>query len=129
MQASVPHFVVRSILHRLEFPLIVILYVVQHSVRIADMGLGSNAARITAIRSLPDAHLREFTNEEDQDKQDPEEVEALDEQHVNLEMSFAYRGLPSGQSAASKAHNAHLLVEFFLGLRGLYGFKVRECRA
>lgn len=93
------------------------------------MGLGSNAARITAIRSLPDAHSREFTNEEDQDKQDPEEVEALDEQHVDLEMSFAYRGLPSGQSAASKAHNAHLLVEFFLGLRGLYGFKVRECRA
>ncbi|KAI0089465.1 hypothetical protein BDY19DRAFT_942448 [Irpex rosettiformis] len=104
MQASVPHFV--------------------HSVRIADMGLGSNAARVTAVQSLPDAHSREFTNKEDEDHQDPEEIEALDEQHVNLELSFAYRGLPSGQSAASKAHNAHLLVEFFPGLRGLYGFRI-----
>ena len=90
------------------------------------MGLGSNAARITAIRSLPDARSREFTNKENQDHQDQEEVEALDEQHVNLELSFAYRGLPSGQSAASKAHNAHLLVEFFPGLKNLYGFRVRK---
>ncbi|KAI0703039.1 hypothetical protein BC835DRAFT_1079650 [Cytidiella melzeri] len=104
MQASVPHFI--------------------HSVRISDIGLGSNAARITAIRSLPDTQSREATNKKDQDNQDEEDVEALDEHHVNLEVSFAYRGLPSGQSAASKAQNAHLLVEFFLGLKGLYGFKI-----
>ena len=98
----------------------------QHSVRISDIGLGSNAARITSIRSLPDAHSREFTDEEDHDNQDPEEIEALDQQHVNVEMSFAYRGLPSGQSAMSKARNAHLLVEFFLGVSGLFGMKIRK---
>ena len=35
----------------------------------------------------------------------PDDREALDGDHVNLEVSFAYKGLPSGQSAKSKAHN------------------------
>ena len=102
----------------------------KHSVRISDIGLGSNAARITAMRSLPDseaqkAHQRtagregsapersEGENgqgraaERGGEEQAPAEDERweLDGQHVNLEVSFAYRGLPSGQSAASKAKN------------------------
>ncbi len=91
----------------------------QHSVRIADLGLGSNAARITAIRSLPDSSAQKskednFRRSEDKNQEDDqgqeqtsssEEREELDGQHVNVELSFAYRGLPSGKSAASKARN------------------------
>ncbi|KAH9941531.1 hypothetical protein B0H21DRAFT_752338 [Amylocystis lapponica] len=113
MQSSVPSFV--------------------HSVRIVDMGLGSNAARITAIRSLPDASEPEpgvgasdnigESMKVDSKPIDNDSREALDADHVNLEVSFAYRGLPSGQSAVSKARNIHLLVEFFPGMRGVFGFK------
>ncbi|KAI0363405.1 hypothetical protein BV20DRAFT_975731 [Pilatotrama ljubarskyi] len=115
MQSSVPTFI--------------------HSVRIADLGLGSNAGRITAIRSLPDATTRDTgdpTKGEDSlaamgidaDTISPDDREVLDGDHVNLEVSFAYQGLPSGQSAESKAQNIHLLVEFFLGMKGVYGFRV-----
>ena len=129
MQASVPAFI--------------------HSVRIADLGLGRNAARITSIRSLPDAQTRAnnkaraqsgesaelFAVEERAGDEQPQsdlndsEREDLNGDHVNVEVSFAYRGLPSGRSAASKAGNVHLLVEFFLGLQGVYGCKVRKCRS
>ncbi|KAI0357862.1 hypothetical protein OH77DRAFT_1308845 [Trametes cingulata] len=115
MQSSVPTFI--------------------HSVRVADIGLGSNAGRITSIRSLPDATTRDTgdpTRGEDSlsamgidaETISPDDREVLDGDHVNLEVSFAYQGLPSGQSAKSKAHNIHLLVEFFLGLKGVYGFRV-----
>ncbi|OSD00665.1 hypothetical protein PYCCODRAFT_1479096 [Trametes coccinea BRFM310] len=115
MQSSVPSFV--------------------HSVRVVDLGLGSNAGRITSIRSLPDAISRDTgdpVNGEDSlaemginaETISPDDREALDGDHVNLEVSFAYQGLPSGQSAASKAHNIHLLVEFFVGLKGVYGVRV-----
>lgn len=113
-----------------------------HSVRIADVGLGRNAARITAIRSLPDAKTRASnktraqsgetaplnSDENDEDSSDPtnDQEDALNGDHVNVEVSFAYRGLPSGQSVASKAGNVHLLVEFFVGIRGVYGVRVRE---
>ena len=134
----------------------------KHSVRVSDVGLGSNSARITSIRSLPESHAqkacktqerRDFadatgsnTTPEDGQEQtsDADEERDPDEQYVNLEVSFAYRGLPSGSSAQSKARNVQcvrltksvsgfglhiysLLTEFFLGIRGWYGFKVREC--
>ena len=80
------------------------------------MGLGSNAGRITSIRSLPDANSRE--GGEDNEHKDsleglginadsitPEDRDALDGDHVNLEVSFAYQGLPSGKTAQSKAEN------------------------
>lgn len=73
--------------------------------RIADLGLGSNAARITAIRSLPDAQPRDTVNQVDQPDQSLSEEYDLEEQHVNLEVAFAYRGLPSGSEAKSKARN------------------------
>ena len=79
--------------------------VIQDSVRIADIGLGSIAARITSIRSLPDAKPRDEVNREDQPEQNPAEEHDLEEQHVNLEVAFAYRGLPSGSDAKSKARN------------------------
>ncbi|KZT54274.1 hypothetical protein CALCODRAFT_557073 [Calocera cornea HHB12733] len=81
-----------------------------HSVRISDMGLGITPLRIVSIRSLPDA-------------EGAAEQETEDERgtHINLEFSFAYRAAPSGSDVQSKAQNAHLLVEFFLGLKGLAG--------
>ena len=63
------------------------------------------SARITSIRSLPDAQPREQVNREDEPDQSPDEQEDLSEQHVNLEVGFAYRELPTGQSAESKAKN------------------------
>ena len=115
-----------------------------HSVRIADMGLGRNAARIVAIRSLPDAETRAANKSRAQSSEsadwilgtspevDDSQASGVDQRedlagnHVNLEVSFAYRGLPSGQSAASKAGNVHLLVDFFMGMRGIYGLKIRK---
>lgn len=35
----------------------------------------------------------------------PEDRDALGGDHVNLEVLFAYRGLPSGNAAASKGKN------------------------
>ncbi|KAI0753253.1 hypothetical protein C8Q80DRAFT_1229046 [Daedaleopsis nitida] len=115
MQSSVPSFI--------------------HSVRIADIALGSNSGRITAIRSLPDASTRDNGDATkggdsladigiDADSVSSDDRDALDGDHVNLEVSFAYQGLPSGRTAQSKAENIHLLVEFFLGLKNVYGFRV-----
>ncbi|TFY71782.1 hypothetical protein EVG20_g1232 [Dentipellis fragilis] len=99
MQGSVPSFV--------------------HSVRVSDLGLGSNPMRVTSIRALPDMDTEDVL-----ETLDGEERDQLAGDHVNLELSFAYNALPSGHSAESKAHNAHLLIDFFLGLQGVWGFKV-----
>ncbi|RDX44545.1 hypothetical protein OH76DRAFT_1408962 [Lentinus brumalis] len=115
MQSSVPRFI--------------------HSVRVVDLGLGSNAGRITSIRSLPDARSRDTgeVKATDDSLRDmgidgetigPDDREALDGDHVNLELSFAYQGLPSGRSAQSKAENIHLLIEFFVGIKNVTGIRV-----
>ena len=94
----------------------------QHSVRIADLGLGSNAGRITSIRSLPDDSGKSRDtgdvngNDElsdmgiDSETISPDDREALDGDHVNLELSFAYQGEPSGRTAQSKAQNIQYVV-------------------
>ena len=94
----------------------------QHSVRIADLGLGSNAGRITSIRSLPDDSDKSRDtgdvngNDElssmgiDSETISPDDREALDGDHVNLELSFAYQGVPSGRTAQSKAQNIQYVV-------------------
>lgn len=80
--------------------------------RIADLGLGSNAARITSVRSLPRAGSGEKGGEEisrslavDSEDMSPEDKDALDGDHITLELGFAYRAEPSGDSAQSKARN------------------------
>ncbi|KAG8733675.1 hypothetical protein FRC12_018805 [Ceratobasidium sp. 428] len=80
-----------------------------HSIRVSDIGQGSIAPRITGIRALPPR------------KGDDGEEE---KEHVNLELSFAYHALPSGASASSKAGNAHIVVDFFVGARGFLGVQV-----
>ena len=82
---------------------------------IADLGLGSNAARITAVRSLPNVDRKENpTLESDSADENGvrnelnhilSEEEDLGGLHVNLKVSFAYQGLPSGKSVHSKAKN------------------------
>ena len=128
----------------------------QHSVRIADLGQGTNPIRVTSIRSLPDADVDEALHDVDDAIK-----ESLTREHVvgpilqhfcpliqtpilqNIEVSFAYRALPSGATANSKAHNAQyvnlrfhgyriddfeysLLVEFYLGVSGAYEFNFRR---
>lgn len=64
------------------------------------MGLGENPVRITSIRALPDADTEDALESLDKDDR-----EMLSGDHVNLEVSFAYRALPSGSDASSKAKN------------------------
>ncbi|KAJ1302770.1 hypothetical protein OPQ81_003079 [Rhizoctonia solani] len=80
-----------------------------HSIRVSDLGQGSVAPRVTGIRALP---LRRTDEGDIQDK------------HVNLELSFAYHANPSGASASSKAQNAHIVVDFFVGARGFFGVQI-----
>ncbi|GAB1526060.1 hypothetical protein RhiTH_009226 [Rhizoctonia solani] len=80
-----------------------------NSIRVSDLGQGSVAPRITGIRALP---LRR-TEEGD-----------IQGEHVNLELSFAYHANPSGASASSKAQNAHIVVDFFVGARGFFGVQI-----
>ncbi|CAE6476050.1 unnamed protein product [Rhizoctonia solani] len=80
-----------------------------HSIRVSDLGQGSVAPRITGIRALPPRRTDEGDIQDD---------------HVNLELSFAYHANPSGASASSKAQNAHIVVDFFVGARGFFGIQI-----
>ncbi len=110
MQSSVPAFIVCDNHPLARLMRLSSIAMRQHSVRIPDMGLGSNAGRITAIRSLPDARSREGDDSFaglgiDTESISPEDRDALDEDHVNLEVSFAYQGVPSGRTAQEKGQN------------------------
>ncbi|PVF96053.1 hypothetical protein CPB86DRAFT_737459 [Serendipita vermifera] len=94
MQASVPTFI--------------------HSVRISDLGLGKNPIRVTSLRALPDADMQEVT--QSLKEEDREQIQG---EHVNYELSFAYRAAPNKTQWSEKAENIHLLVEFYLGIKGL----------
>lgn len=67
----------------------------------SDLGLGENPVRITSIRALPDGDTKDAL-----ESLDTEDREMLSGDHVNLEVSFAYRAVPSGTNASSKAKNA-----------------------
>ena len=101
--------------------------VLQHSVRVVDLGLGSNAGRITSIRSLPDTKSRDTGEVKDGNDElsdmgidtetiSPDDREALDGDHVNLELSFAYQGIPTGRTAQSKAENIQYVLLVFYSL-------------
>ncbi|KIM32455.1 hypothetical protein M408DRAFT_219185 [Serendipita vermifera MAFF 305830] len=94
MQASVPTFI--------------------HSVRIPTLGLGTNPLRITSMRALPDAQLDGVTN-----ALKDEEKEQIQGEHVNYELSFAYRAAPNQGDWNERAQNFHLLVEFYMGIKGV----------
>lgn len=118
----------------------------QHSVRIPDLGLGNNPIRITSLRALPDADLDDVTSSlKDNEK------ELIRGEHVNWELSFAYRAAPNKTLWQEKAENIQyaiislmcltmglleksclltwrnsLLVEFYLGIKGVAAIPIRE---
>ncbi|KAG8829696.1 hypothetical protein FRC20_008608, partial [Serendipita sp. 405] len=94
MQASVPTFI--------------------HSVRIPDLGLGNNPLRITSLRALPDSDFDSVTQ-----SLSKEEQEVIQGEHVNYELGFAYRAAPNRNQWSERAENFHLLVEFFVGIKGV----------
>lgn len=96
------------------------------NVRIAEIDQGSNPIRILSIRSLPDGHVKQLidnVHEEKKKNKNPPETVANEEggDYYNMEVSFAYHAIPSGQSTLSRAHNMHMQLIFYLGIRGLFG--------
>jgi Ca2+-dependent lipid-binding protein len=60
------------------------------------------------------------------EKDQQEQTEELGKS-VNLEVAFAYRSLPvHGKKVYSKAKNAHLEIDFGLGLPGIFGGVFRQ---
>lgn len=96
------------------------------NVRVAEISQGSNPLRILSLRALPDDHMQEMKqsiHEENKKTKDPQEAAADEEggDYYNLEISFAYHALPSGQRASEKARNMHMQLVFYLGIKGLFG--------
>lgn len=78
-----------------------------------------------------DTYASPGKDEKGQDEESSEGEEDKEEQrgaqHVNLEVAFAYRSLPvKGKKVYSKAKNAHLIVEFGTGLKGIFQGKIRR---
>ncbi|KZP31751.1 hypothetical protein FIBSPDRAFT_813379 [Athelia psychrophila] len=134
MQASLPKFVT--------------------AVRIADLGQGRNPLRIVAMRALPDqqgSRLKHGDDWIDQgqnpgtsapqngDGKDPQATQeesdaaklakddAADQagDFVNMEVSLAYVSVPKKAGQAIHADNAHLQLEFFVGLAGWARIPIR----
>ncbi|EDN03744.1 C2 domain-containing protein, nitrosative stress-induced transcript, conidia-enriched transcript [Histoplasma capsulatum] len=96
------------------------------NVRVAEIDQGSNPFRILSLRALPDSQAMDLKNAEHEYNKETKSVEeaAADEEggsHYNLECSFAYHSKPSGASSSSKAANMHMLLVFYLGIKGLFG--------
>jgi Ca2+-dependent lipid-binding protein len=97
------------------------------NVRIADIDQGSNPLRILSLRALPHNQvqdLKESAHEHNKSTKSAEEAAADEEagDYYNLECSFAYHAKPSdATSASSKARNMHMLLIFYLGVKGLFG--------
>ena len=75
------------------------------SVRVANIGLGMEAAHITAIHTIPDAPTRDEVGEAAQPDRKPNESKNVREGYINLEVTFAYHGLPSGDGMTSRERN------------------------
>jgi hypothetical protein len=66
------------------------------------------------------------TDEQDDDDEENEGSKGRGK-FVNLEIAFAYRALPvQGKKVYSKAKNAHLIIDFGLGIPGVLGGAFRE---
>jgi hypothetical protein len=64
----------------------------------------------------------------DSDEESEEDDKKRHGRHINLEIAFAYRSLPvTGKKVYSKAKNAHLIIDFGLGLPGVFSRALREC--
>ncbi|OJD16405.1 hypothetical protein AJ78_03435 [Emergomyces pasteurianus Ep9510] len=96
------------------------------NVRVAEIDQGSNPFRVLSLRALPDSQvedLKKAAHEHNMETKSAQEAAADEEggSHYNLECSFAYHAKPSGKSSSSKAANMHMLLVFYLGIKGLFG--------
>lgn len=96
------------------------------NVRIAEINQGSNPFRIISLRSLPDeqvSDLMDGLHKHNEESKDEQEAAAIEEggSPYNLECTFAYHAKPTGTSSAAKADNMHMMVVFYLGVKGLFG--------
>ncbi|PGG99625.1 hypothetical protein AJ80_09320 [Polytolypa hystricis UAMH7299] len=96
------------------------------NVRVAEIDQGSNPFRILSMRALPDhqaTDLKESLREHNRKTKSPEEAAVEEEggDHYNLEVSFAYHAKPTGKSSESGSSNMHMLLVFYLGVKGLFG--------
>lgn len=103
------------------------------NVRVADVSQGATPLRLLSLRSLPDHHVGEDLKKGDLDTvkdKDQAEAERMGGEWYNLEASLAYHAEPTndavkGESGAmEKAKNMHLLVVFYVGIRGLFGVPI-----
>jgi hypothetical protein len=63
----------------------------------------------------------------DQDSGSDSDSGTTQGKYVNLEIAFAYRALPvQGKKVYSKAKNAHMIIDFGLGLKGVFSGGLRE---
>ena len=103
------------------------------NVRVADVSQGATPLRLLSLRSLPDQHVGEYLKEGDLDTvkdKDQAEAEKMGGEWYNLEASLAYHAEPTNEKAKGesgameKAKNMHLLVVFYIGIRGLFGVPI-----
>ncbi|KAK2736603.1 hypothetical protein FQN57_000720 [Myotisia sp. PD_48] len=95
------------------------------NVRIGNIDQGSNPFRVVSLRALPDEkvpNLVDGLREYNLENKDADEAIAEEEggQPYNLELTFAYHAKP-GKTTFARAENMHMLVVFYLGVRGLFG--------
>ncbi|EEP80240.1 conserved hypothetical protein [Uncinocarpus reesii 1704] len=96
------------------------------NVRIAEIDQGSNPFRVLSLRSLPDSHVQQLVDgmrEHNQKTKSADEAAAEEEggEVYTLECSFAYHAKPSGNTSSAKAQNMHMMLVFYLGVKGLFG--------
>ncbi|KAI9820076.1 MAG: hypothetical protein M1826_000962 [Phylliscum demangeonii] len=102
------------------------------NVRVADINQGVNPPRILSLRALPDHHdslkdLKASAHKEHVEHTDPEQALAEEEagDFYNLELSLAYHASRTNASISSRARNMHMMLEFYVGIKGLGGVPLR----
>ncbi|KAF8421574.1 hypothetical protein EV426DRAFT_718555 [Tirmania nivea] len=102
------------------------------NLRVVDVSQGATPLRILSLRSLPDHHVEELKKGDLNTIKDKYQTEAekMGGEWYNLEASLAYHAEPTNEKAGGergameKARNMHLLVVFYVGIRGLFGVPI-----
>lgn len=96
-----------------------------NTVRITDLSQGNHPLRIISIRPLDEQEMQASPargDDKDPLSEDQEDTGSSHAKHVNLEVAFAYRALPiKGNKVYAKAQNMHILIDFGLGMKGVFG--------
>lgn len=118
MQASIPSFI--------------------NAVKVVDLAQGSTPIRITGLKILPDREVEDLRNHHEQGDTSASDPKAADSSttgaskerpdeekgaaYINFELSLVYRAKPVANRVESKSRNAHLLINFFVGLKKWVSF-------